>query len=58
MKTEKCVHIDGGVIRDTNDIEHDLFLDRFIEFIEANGWCFMGVTNEAEMLDERKNDDV
>lgn len=30
------------------DVEHDEFLEKFYEWLEANGWSFAGVTKESE----------
>lgn len=47
----RLIHIDGIVeIKDSET--HDDFLDKFIQFIEANGWTFGGgstdVTDEED----------
>ncbi|MGG0940457.1 hypothetical protein ABHN11_31105 [Brevibacillus centrosporus] len=51
----KLIQVNGVVeIKDTES--HDEFLDKFIEFVESNGWSFGGGTqditdNEDEKLD-------
>lgn len=50
----KEIEIDGCVSIQ-NDLTHDEFLKKFINFIESNGWCFGGITNvliDGEPVDE------
>lgn len=38
------IEITGTILLEDNEIDHDKFLDIFIEFIEKNNWRFVGVT--------------
>lgn len=45
----------NGCVTVPNDLTHDEFLDKFINFIVANGWRFGGGTKEligGEYVDE------
>ena len=45
----------NGCISIQNDLTHDEFLEKFINFIESNGWYFGGMTkilNDGEPVDE------
>lgn len=49
----KGIEINGVVFsNDESDIDHDEFLNAFIEFVEANGWNFGGGTTEVNSDDE------
>lgn len=49
----KGIEINGVVFsNDEKDINHDEFLDAFIQFIEAKGWNFGGGTKEVGSEDE------
>lgn len=36
------IEIVGAVSANEGNIDPDVFMDRFIEFVEANGWSFGG----------------
>ena len=45
----------NGCISIQNDLTHDEFSEKFINFIESNGWCFGGGTKvfiDGEYVDE------
>ncbi|WP_425203679.1 hypothetical protein [Priestia megaterium] len=42
------IKINGAVLRDDKEINHDEFLDEFIKFVEAKGWSFIGHTEEIK----------
>lgn len=45
----KGIDLQGTVFaNDNSDISHDLFTDKFIEFIEANGWYFGGGSKQVD----------
>ncbi|MNP55403.1 hypothetical protein D3C76_1500480 [compost metagenome] len=39
---KKGIEISGTIFATEGDIDHDEFLDKFIEFVESNGWEFGG----------------
>lgn len=43
---QKIFEIEGCIDVGNSDLSHDEFLDKFIEFVEANGWYFGGGTKE------------
>ncbi|WP_218186969.1 YggL family protein [Paenibacillus pini] len=43
---KKGIEISGAIFANEGNIDHDEFLDKFIEFIEANGWGFGGVVSK------------
>ncbi|MBA4543060.1 MULTISPECIES: hypothetical protein [Thermoactinomyces] len=49
-KKQIGIHIDGCIFaNDKNtDIDHDEFLDKFIAFVEENGWLFGGGTKRID----------
>ncbi|MGG0308364.1 hypothetical protein ABEY43_06880 [Priestia megaterium] len=44
----KSIKIEGSVLEDSNKINHDEFLEEFINFVESKGWSFIGTTDEIE----------
>lgn len=48
----KGVEINGCIFSETGDVDHDQFLDKFIEFIESNGWYFGGGTKEINEYED------
>ncbi|MVP01913.1 DUF469 family protein [Paenibacillus sp. N10] len=40
------MEINGTVFANKGNLNHDEFLDKFIEFVEANGWQFGGGTKQ------------
>ena len=45
----------NGCVSIQNDLTHDEFLEKFINFIESNGWYFGGMTTvliDGESVDE------
>ena len=45
----KYITINGDILPDKKKIENeDIFMTKFIEFVELNGWCFSGITIEKE----------
>lgn len=53
-KKQLGIHIEGSIFAEDEhvDIDHDVFLDKFIEFVEANGWMFGG---GSQQIDEDGN---
>ncbi|PGZ96000.1 hypothetical protein COE51_19335 [Bacillus pseudomycoides] len=61
----RTISINGAVL--DVDIYHDEFVDQFIEWVESNGWTFIGVTDETteeeatnnliDLLKDEKDDD-
>lgn len=49
---KKGVEIKGVIFATEGDVHHDLFIDKFIEFVEANGWEFGG---GSKQIDEEGN---
>ncbi|MEK5232774.1 hypothetical protein MHB42_13485 [Lysinibacillus sp. FSL K6-0232] len=47
-KKQVGIEINGCVFANNGDIDLDDFLDKFIEFIEENGWHFGGGTNHVD----------
>ncbi|EPD52059.1 hypothetical protein MHH33_12960 [Paenisporosarcina sp. FSL H8-0542] len=47
-KKQLGIEIDGCVFADNGDIDLDDFLDKFIEFVESNGWHYGGGTNQVD----------
>ncbi|BDH62493.1 hypothetical protein MTP04_26230 [Lysinibacillus sp. PLM2] len=47
-KKQLGIEIDGCVFADNGDIDLDNFIEKFIEFIEDNGWHFGGGTNQID----------
>lgn len=37
-----------GIITVTGEVTEDEIMDKFIEFIESNGWCFGGGIKEID----------
>ena len=50
---KKGIEISGAIFATEGDVDHDEFLDKFIEFLEANGWEFGG---GSKQVDEEGND--
>uniref|UniRef100_C5DAY0 Uncharacterized protein n=1 Tax=Geobacillus sp. (strain WCH70) TaxID=471223 RepID=C5DAY0_GEOSW len=50
QKKQLGVYIEGCIYAndDNKSIEHDEFWDKFIDFIEANGWHFGGGTKQID----------
>jgi uncharacterized protein YggL (DUF469 family) len=50
MKKRLGIHIEGCIyaVDEHVDIDHDEFLDKFIDFVEANGWMFGGGTYQVD----------
>lgn len=44
---ERYFKIDG-IVETGNTVTHDEFLDKFIEFVESNGWFFGGITGPVD----------
>ncbi|WP_459500899.1 hypothetical protein [Bacillus sp. C1] len=40
----RTISINGAIL--DVDVSHDEFLDEFIEWVDAKGWSFMGMTDE------------
>ena len=58
MKKSVGVEINGCVYgNDGKDVEHEEFLNAFIEFIEAKGWHFGGGTAQIDE-DGNKIEDI
>ncbi|WP_418027520.1 hypothetical protein [Paenibacillus sp. JJ1722] len=51
MKTG--IKISGAIFAAEGNVDHDEFIDEFIEFVEANGWEFGG---GSKKIDEEGND--
>ena len=47
-----CIKIDGVVV--AQDVDHDTWLDLFLEWVESNNWQFGGTTED---ITERENND-
>ncbi|WP_172249972.1 50S ribosome-binding protein YggL [Saccharibacillus deserti] len=45
---QKGIEIKGSVFADVGDVDHDEFLDKFIDFVESNGWSFGGGTKQVD----------
>jgi hypothetical protein len=43
-KTTTYIAMDIHVLLDDNPVEHDVFWDAFVDFLESNKWCFVGTT--------------
>ncbi|MGG4184118.1 hypothetical protein ABEW24_12170 [Paenibacillus jamilae] len=50
---KKGIKISGAVFATEGNVDHDEFIDKFIEFVEANGWEFGG---GSKKIDEEGND--
>ncbi|TKH39075.1 hypothetical protein C1I59_07440 [Paenibacillus polymyxa] len=50
---KKGIKISGAVFATKGNIDHDEFIDKFIEFVESNGWEFGG---GSRLIDEDGND--
>ena len=44
----KYIRIDGVIDLMENQMSHDQFWERFIVWIESNGWTFAGFTDEFD----------
>lgn len=60
MKDTKNVYIDGVVFnKDNSDILEEEFFNKFIQFIESQGWQFAGITyNNSDENDNKDNDNL
>lgn len=47
-KKQLGIEIGGCVFADNGDIDLDDFLDKFIAFVESNGWHYGGGTNQVD----------
>ncbi|TCP30210.1 hypothetical protein EV207_10633 [Scopulibacillus darangshiensis] len=54
-KKQLGVDIDGCVFAIDADINNDEFMDKFIEFIESNGWHFGGGINQIDSNGKKVN---
>ncbi|MFT9369212.1 hypothetical protein ACXHJ2_15105 [Paenibacillus sp. ALE3] len=55
---KKGIKISGAVFATKGNIDHDEFIDKFIEFVESNGWEFGGgsrLIDEMEMILKKLN---
>ena len=48
MEMSRYIRIDGVIDMMNNQMSNDEFWDRFIVWIEQNGWAFGGSTDECE----------
>ncbi|WP_409300673.1 hypothetical protein [Peribacillus sp. SCS-155] len=45
MINKRSIHIQGQLFTDTGDIDHDVFLQKFMKFVDTNGLHFRGATS-------------
>jgi hypothetical protein len=48
LTKQKGIEISGSIYAENGEIDHDEFTDKFIDFIESNGWYFGGGTKQVD----------